>query len=1057
MVTAFVVWLSRDRLSAFRGLMILLASGFVASAGFLVGAHALGLALRSSWPGGSMVSPLHYAWGLGMFPLLAALFLMRERSARSAFPLSGKNASGGAGFAAAVTFFYAGVVLSILFVGLLPFPFSRDSAYLLGVGLMLVVSPFVGMAAASALRRVRESGDTAQWKTLAARFKAGSVVAWLLALPVIGFAVFFLLALFGESGGWNPNPAEAVLVPLTWLGAILLPVCGWRLWGAATPGSRPGEEVQSEAKGGRPKLTSLPTNRPGRFVYVACGLWTFVLVTMVIFKKVGSPAWNFWVSLLPVLPLSFLVDFYLRFRKESQSNTSGRRRESAQTASNIPRQDWGTWSPLQSPEVAAICSHLTKAERNHMSVLGLLFAAWIPGTIFGLPLLIRSFPAPGNWIVASIWATLFIVSIPMLQRMVRHFLCSTEWARQQNFTPEKLRLFSFRGGNLGKAGAVLAVGLLIIFAQNKAIRSYLGKPEVTPAGIGAVWSDHLRLNQVIAPGSQGVGRYGDDEFGFNVLFNDQSFATTVRYRKERGAEYRVQIEEKGGGRRALDEGGVVRSVRDKGRHQDVEEQKVIDRAAFERIAAFVLQKKTGNRAVGRLGFSPVIERTVEVSMPPLWSWFDIDIGQSVWAAQHHDANMEAAEYVGWTNCVGADFRAVEQAGRCGLDAGNTGGLLAPADQSYWDSLSADMLPSLIAHFSNQVMAPRMLSKSELPATLAFKSREGNEGVLQITGFTENPRGVQIRYKLVSSDKSVPTVPTKTIVLVREDTQLIQTTPVPFDLPAAQNSGTNLPPGPTIDPRTGLPMSSGGEPEQRVAATNFTRTVGVWTDSTVLPGETLRALVRKPDGTVVNAENFLSTRIQIEKVSTSVSFSWFFKEAEGFGAAEAERATAQIREHFAQRPVTLRAQTPLELFCVTNSRGGTLAGFIQYEKPAPVPPDADGKVKVKVTIQRVFGFGPMIGYSAKVPPGYALRATTPDGEASTHTPAGPEDFSSSWRWPFRLGPSQASLDAISWQLPRQLEPSENAQPLPTRPLRGMTNAVPLPARVRIPGRNKCRRE
>ena len=134
-----------------------------------------------------------------------------------------------AGFATAVTFFYAGVTLCILLAGVLPFRFSRDYAYLLGVGIMLVAAPFVGMAVASALRRVRESGDPAAWYRLASRLKAGGVVAWLLALPVIGFAAFFLQALAQESGGWHPNPAEAVLVPLTWLGALLLPVCGWRL------------------------------------------------------------------------------------------------------------------------------------------------------------------------------------------------------------------------------------------------------------------------------------------------------------------------------------------------------------------------------------------------------------------------------------------------------------------------------------------------------------------------------------------------------------------------------------------------------------------------------------------------------------------------------------------------------------------------------------------------------------------------------------------------------------------------------------------------------------
>ena len=36
----------------------------------------------------------------------------------------------------------------------------------------------------------------------------------------------------------------------------------------------------------------------------------------------------------------------------------------------------------------------------------------------------------------------------------------------------------------------------------------------------------------------------------------------------------------------------------------------------------------------------------------------------------------------------------------------------------------------------------------LPATHLFKTSEGGMGLLQITGFTDNPPGVKLRYKLV---------------------------------------------------------------------------------------------------------------------------------------------------------------------------------------------------------------------------------------------------------------------------------------------------------------------
>ena len=57
--------------------------------------------------------------------------------------------------------------------------------------------------------------------------------AWALWLPVTGLGIFFLYALLSESGGWNPHPTEAVIVPLTWLGSLLLPVSGVMLFRAA--------------------------------------------------------------------------------------------------------------------------------------------------------------------------------------------------------------------------------------------------------------------------------------------------------------------------------------------------------------------------------------------------------------------------------------------------------------------------------------------------------------------------------------------------------------------------------------------------------------------------------------------------------------------------------------------------------------------------------------------------------------------------------------------------------------------------------------------------------
>ena len=78
-VAALVLWNQRDRISAFSGFMWLLAVGFVSSATFLFGADWLDLPVRSNWPTAAVMSPLHYVWVLGLFPVVAVWIWIRHR------------------------------------------------------------------------------------------------------------------------------------------------------------------------------------------------------------------------------------------------------------------------------------------------------------------------------------------------------------------------------------------------------------------------------------------------------------------------------------------------------------------------------------------------------------------------------------------------------------------------------------------------------------------------------------------------------------------------------------------------------------------------------------------------------------------------------------------------------------------------------------------------------------------------------------------------------------------------------------------------------------------
>jgi serine/threonine protein kinase/biopolymer transport protein ExbD len=189
-------------------------------------------------------------------------------------------ATGSIGFAAAVTFFYAGVMLSILLIGILPFRFNRDSAYLFGVGLMLVVAPFVGMATTNALHRAREIGDRDRLNEVKSFFRSASVLAWVLAVPVVGFSGFFFVAMFSEHGGWNPAPSEAALVPLTWLGAILLPISGVTLWRAA-----------KQLRAVHPRVNPLPERHP-QGVPLAKRPWPLWVVAALFIWSGAVAAWD---------------------------------------------------------------------------------------------------------------------------------------------------------------------------------------------------------------------------------------------------------------------------------------------------------------------------------------------------------------------------------------------------------------------------------------------------------------------------------------------------------------------------------------------------------------------------------------------------------------------------------------------------------------------------------------------------------------------------------------------------------------------------------------------
>lgn len=118
---------------------------------------------------------------------------------------------------------------------------TASSALRLNESLMLflfaglaMATPFIALAASRFVSRWLGRDDPEARAAGIRWLRAWAWVAWLMAMPMIGMGLFFVNALASETGGWHPATAEAVIVPLIWLGTLILPFAGWRLWGEAS-------------------------------------------------------------------------------------------------------------------------------------------------------------------------------------------------------------------------------------------------------------------------------------------------------------------------------------------------------------------------------------------------------------------------------------------------------------------------------------------------------------------------------------------------------------------------------------------------------------------------------------------------------------------------------------------------------------------------------------------------------------------------------------------------------------------------------------------------------
>lgn len=149
-----------------------------------------------------------------------------------------------------------------------------------------------------------------------------------------------------------------------------------------------------------------------------------------------------------------------------------------------------------------------------------------------------------------------------------------------------------------------------------------------------------------------------------------------------------------------------------------------------------------------ISFGSVIERVVNDDNEKTDMFIDLDTGELITPPDKlHKLN--ATEQLEWFSKKGIDAGCETNQDVRGLFCVDT--VAIPISNDTWNARSAE---SLYKDEVLQKAKPGTLAfmggKGKLPITYKFKTREGGIGILQITGFSDEPEGVKLRYKMLEN-------------------------------------------------------------------------------------------------------------------------------------------------------------------------------------------------------------------------------------------------------------------------------------------------------------------
>lgn len=523
-------------------------------------------------------------------------------------------------------------------------------------------------------------------------FKVSAWLAFFSALPLVGFAAFFLLGMIEEGFGWNPAMDEAILVPLVWLGALLLPVCGWRLWQA----------------GSQPAVGSTPSNA----------------------KTAPTPFWpRYPIGVLVVLLLLVaIVGGAMRLGKARGIVRHGVRPETSASAefhyrvfeaeaalvdrlipadtrrpgvmpSVKPLTDFG--QPVSERHVGdfkmTVKEGLTESQVAEIGADTL--RALLDGMAAKPGLLKEQRRTIGSWpLVADSWSssladtnffgssggTGFLGARRKNGILQARMECSVSHGLDALHAQPPLGVYSriLYEGNAPTNGAV---AFLVPFLRHNDTPRYFVwlfeiRDQTAPPRAGTTsGTDHLPLEQIGAPTAFGpvIERVLPDPDNRAGKGNDE----TLRLRTGQLSSILDEAPREGGGR----------------------------------------------------------PRALVASEGDLYAEYDDYVGRR-WALITHGLKLSDLTPSQWENASTSDLIAVLN------------------------------IPTAVEHVEVTGATLYVLPDGLLPITFAFETRDGARGLLQVTGFTDNPRGVKLRYKLApaaTTRAALKPIPPKALELVAE--------------------------------------------------------------------------------------------------------------------------------------------------------------------------------------------------------------------------------------------------------------------------------------------------